>query len=112
MSDSDRPSRVSTAVAPATARPSADTVLATAAASPAAYSAATAQEAATALVRMLMEQMVLGPGAVEPETRADDPGSGPHGPDGCPPPRTGQDLPGEPPSARAPSFDNGKGRRR
>ncbi|MEW2065015.1 MULTISPECIES: hypothetical protein [unclassified Streptomyces] len=112
MSDSDRPSRASAAVAPATARPPAGTVLRTAAASPAAYSAATAQEAATALVQMLMEQMVLGPGTVDPETRAGGPSWGPDGQDDGPARRTGPDVPGAPPPTRAPSVDAGKGGRR
>ncbi|GAB2950524.1 hypothetical protein [Streptomyces sp. NPDC059173] len=111
MSDSDRPSRASAAVAPATARPSAGTVLRTAAASPAAYSAATAQEAATALVQMLMEQMVLGPGTVDPETRAGGPW-GPDGHDDGPARRTGPDEPGAPPPTRALSIDARKGGRR
>ncbi|QNE79629.1 hypothetical protein F0344_34790 (plasmid) [Streptomyces finlayi] len=80
MSDSDRPSRESTGAAhPTTATtttPSAGTVLGTAAASSAEYSAATTQGAATALVRLLMEQMVFGPGSVAPGDRVEAPATG------------------------------------
>ncbi|MFJ9096620.1 hypothetical protein ACIRIR_34650 [Streptomyces globisporus] len=107
MSDNDSPSRTPAAVAPATAKPSAGTVLGAAVASPAAYTAATAQEAATALVRMLMEQMVLGPGAVGPETRADGPARRTGSDDG-PAPQPGPDAPGEPPPTWAPNLDDGK----
>ncbi|MFF9076964.1 hypothetical protein ACF1A9_32495 [Streptomyces sp. NPDC014872] len=65
MSDSDHSSRAPARAAPGT-EPPAGPVLDSAAASPAAYNASTAQEAATALVRLLMEQMGFGPDDIAP----------------------------------------------
>ncbi|WP_406500854.1 hypothetical protein OG936_39040 (plasmid) [Streptomyces sp. NBC_00846] len=88
-------SRVSTGAAPTT-EPSAGTVLGAAAASPGAYNASTAQETATALVRLLMEQLGFAPGGIAPRDRAETPGTGARGPAGGPgrPSRAGQDIPG------------------
>ncbi|GHB32800.1 hypothetical protein GCM10010346_65050 [Streptomyces chryseus] len=76
-------SRVPPGAAPTT-EPSAGTVLGAAAASPAAYNADTAQETATALIRLLMEQLGLAPGGIAPRDRAGTPGTGARGPAGGP----------------------------
>ncbi|MYT78972.1 hypothetical protein YW3DRAFT_05174 [Streptomyces sp. MnatMP-M77] len=82
MSDTDHSSR-----APAGATPAVGPPAGAAAASPAPYNASTAQEAATSLVRLLMEQMGFGPDDIAPGGRgpADEP---------VRPPRRAEDLPG------------------
>ncbi|CAM5382175.1 MULTISPECIES: hypothetical protein [Streptomyces] len=88
MSDTDHSSRAPAGAAPAVGPPAGpDAGLGTAAASPAPYNASTAQEAATSLVRLLMEQMGFGPDDIAPGGRgpADEP---------VRPPRSAEDLPG------------------
>ncbi|MGP3632776.1 hypothetical protein ACTU45_05290 [Streptomyces sp. 24-1644] len=118
MSDSDRPSRASTGAAhtttTTTTTPSAGTVLGTAAASSAEYSAATAQGAATALVRLLMEQMVFGPGYVAPRDRVEAPGTGARSADDGQDlvSRAAEDIPQEPAPERGSRVNHEKERLR
>lgn len=86
MSDTDQASRTPDGAAP-TVGPPAGPDPGTTAAPPAAYNASTAQEAATSLVRLLMEQMGIGPDDIAPGAPgpADEP---------VRPPRTAEDLPG------------------
>ncbi|WP_103535991.1 hypothetical protein [Streptomyces sp. SM11] len=111
MSDSDRPSRVPAGAAPTPTTPTtpAGTVLGAAAASSVEYSAATAQGAATALVGLLMEQMVLGPDCIASKDRLEAPGTGTWGPDSGPVRPGG--VPDEPCPAREPGERHEKERR-